>query len=109
MYYIKKTMSVSSAHRLNLSYESKCQNIHGHNWKVTVYCKAEVLNENGMIVDFTDIKNIVNQLDHSFLNDSLKQPTAENIARYLCDTIPFCYQVDIEETEGNTAVYAKEV
>ena len=40
MYYIKKTIEISSSHRLNLSYESKCQNLHGHNWIITIYVKS---------------------------------------------------------------------
>ena len=39
MYYIEKTMEISACHSLKLSYESKCQNLHGHNWIFTVYCK----------------------------------------------------------------------
>lgn len=56
MYYIEKTLEVSACHRLNLSYESKCQNLHGHNWIITIYCKSRELNKDGMVVDFTHIK-----------------------------------------------------
>ena len=38
MYYVKKRMEIAGAHNLKLPYESKCQNVHGHNWIVTVYC-----------------------------------------------------------------------
>lgn len=109
MYYLKKTMEVSGSHQLKLDYDSPCQNLHGHNWNITVYCKAEKLNQNGMIVDFSTIKEIVNQLDHVNLNDVfLFNPTAENIAKKLCDMIPFCYRVDVEETKNNIATYIKE-
>ncbi|MBQ6659367.1 MAG: 6-carboxytetrahydropterin synthase, partial [Prevotella sp.] len=40
MYYVKKTMEISAAHQLQLDYESKCTNLHGHNWIITVYCKS---------------------------------------------------------------------
>ena len=53
MYYIEKTMEISACHCLKLSYESKCQNLHGHNWIITVYCKSSELNKDGMVVDFT--------------------------------------------------------
>ena len=53
MYYIEKTFEISSSHKLTLSYRSKCENLHGHNWKITVMCKAETLDENGMVVDFS--------------------------------------------------------
>ena len=44
MYYVEKTIEISAAHNLMLSYESKCETLHGHNWKIVVYCKAEELN-----------------------------------------------------------------
>ena len=53
MYYIQKTLTISAAHNLNLSYESKCEQLHGHNWVITVYCKAKELNQDGMVTDFT--------------------------------------------------------
>lgn len=56
MYYISKKIEVSGSHRLELSYESKCGNVHGHNWIVTVFCRAETLNADGMVCDFTRIK-----------------------------------------------------
>ena len=44
MYYITKTMEIAGCHKLQLSYESKCEQLHGHNWIVTIYCKAKELN-----------------------------------------------------------------
>lgn len=106
MFYLKKTLDISAAHRLMLSYPSQCQNLHGHNFQVTVFCKNKELDENGMIIDFTEIKRIVNQLDHANLNDVLHfNPTAENIAEWLCKKIPFCYRIEIEETKNNQVAY----
>ena len=48
MYTVIKRMEVSAAHSLNLSYQSKCENLHGHNWIITVYCRAKELNADGM-------------------------------------------------------------
>ena len=109
MYYVKKTMEISAAHRLQLDYESKCTQLHGHNWVITVYCCAEELNEDGMVVDFTLIKRTIKQrLDHQVLNDVLPfNPTAENIARWICEQIPHCYRVDVQESKGNMASYEK--
>ena len=109
MYYVKKTMEISAAHRLQLDYESKCAQLHGHNWVITVYCRAEELNEDGMVVDFTLIKRTIKQrLDHQVLNDVLTfNPTAENIARWICDQIPHCYRVDVQESKENVASYEK--
>ena len=47
MYTVIKRMEVSAAHSLNLSYQSKCENLHGHNWIITVYCRAKELNADG--------------------------------------------------------------
>ena len=107
MYYIKKTFEVSAAHRLCLSYESKCTEVHGHNWIITVECKAQELNKDGMVVDFTHVKQtIMERLDHKILNDVLSfNPTAENIARWIVDSIPTCYRCTVQESKGNVAIY----
>ena len=110
MYYITKKIEISAAHRLNLSYESKCTSMHGHNWLVTVYCRSKELNADGMVTDFTDVKRrIEEKLDHKVLNDVLPfNPTAENIARWICDNVDNCYRVDVRESEGNTATYERD-
>lgn len=102
-----KRMEIAGCHRLNLSYESKCQNLHGHNWIVTVYCKAKKLNKDGMVCDFKHIKDKIHgQLDHQNLNEVLPfNPTAENIARCVTEQIPECYKCAVQESEGNIAVY----
>lgn len=110
MYTVIKRMEVSAAHFLKLSYPSKCENLHGHNWIITVYCRSKELNPDGMVVDFTHIKEVVmGNLDHKCINDVLPcNPTAENIAKWICDQIPFCYRVDVQESEGNTVIYEKD-
>lgn len=107
MYYITKRFELAGCHSLKLSYESKCSRMHGHNWIVTVHCKAMELNPDGMVVDFSHIKNrITSYLDHGNFNELLPfNPTAENIARWICEQIPHCYRVDVQESEGNTASY----
>lgn len=109
MYYVTKRIEISAAHRLLLDYPSKCTCLHGHNWIVTVHCRAEELNAAGMVTDFTHIKEQVMQpLDHACLNDVLDcNPTAENLARWICDRVPNCWRVDVQESEGNTASYEK--
>ena len=106
MYTVTKRMEVSGAHCLQLPYESKCTRLHGHNWIIDVTCQREKLDENGMVVDFTHIKDVVMQLDHAFINDIVKtNPTAENIAKWIHDQIPFCTRVSVQESEGNVAIY----
>lgn len=110
MYYIKKTFEISAAHRLSLSYPSKCERLHGHNWVITVECRSRQLNADGMVVDFTHVKErVMSLLDHAVINDVLDcNPTAENIARWICDRVEHCFRVTVQESEGNVAAYEKE-
>ncbi len=110
MYYVKKRLEISAAHRLDLSYESKCTNLHGHNWIIEVECKSEELNDDGMVVDFSHIKQrIMSVLDHKVLNEVLPfNPTAENIARWIVDSVQACYRCRVIESEGNEAIYEKD-
>lgn len=110
MYYVKKRFEISAAHRLDLSYESKCSCLHGHNWVITVHCKSATLNEDGMVTDFTHIKDLVmGRLDHAVINDVIGiNPTAENIAKWIVDHVPNCWRCEVQESEGNTAAYEKD-
>lgn len=110
MYYVCKRLEISAAHSLMLSYESKCETLHGHNWIVMIYCKSEKLNADGMVTDFTRIKrDIKGALDHKNLNEVLPMnPTAENIARWICDHVENAYKVEVWESEMNMASYEKD-
>jgi len=111
MFQVKKRIKISSAHKLKLSYPSKCTNLHGHNWIVDVYLQSQKLNANGMIMDFDHMaSSLKDKLDHKILNDIIDfNPTAENLAKFICDFFaPHCYRVDIEESEGNTASFIKD-
>lgn len=110
MYTVIKRMEVSASHSLSLSYPSKCENLHGHNWIITVWCRSHELNEDGMVIDFTHIKQAVtDRLDHKNLNNVLPfNPTAENIARWICEQISSCFKVEVQESENNRAIYEKD-
>ena len=70
MYKVVKRLEISAAHKLKLDYGSKCQNLHGHNWIICIYLKCKNLNNNGMVYDFTKIKELVSgKLDHKNLNN----------------------------------------
>lgn len=105
-------MEIAGSHRLALNYESKCQNLHGHNWIVTVFLRSDRLNENGMIMDFTHIKKAIHdKLDHQHVNDVVPNinPTAENMAKWIADQIGSkCYKVTVQESEGNIATYERD-
>lgn len=110
MYYVVKRLEISASHSLQLGYESKCSYLHGHNWIITVYCKAMELNAEGMVVDFKQIKDLImSKLDHTNLNEVFSfNPTAENIARWVVEQVPSCYKAKVQESEGNTVVYEKD-
>ena len=111
MFYLKKTMEISAAHKLELNYDSKCQRIHGHNFQVTIYCKTRELNKNGMVIDFHDIKEVIeDEIDHQNLNDITKlgNPTSENLAFFIYDKISNCYKVTVKESGGNEVTYEYE-
>ena len=87
MYELKVVTHFAAAHQLKMVGE-KCENLHGHNWKIEVYVSGENLDEAGVLIDFGIIKKHVAQimslLDHKFLNDldffRNDQPSSENIA-----------------------------
>jgi 6-pyruvoyltetrahydropterin/6-carboxytetrahydropterin synthase len=90
MYELKVVSHFAAAHQLSMVAE-KCENLHGHNWKVEVYVAGERLNNAGVVMDFGEIKRhlseIISSLDHKFLNDLVlfqaKNPSSENIARHI--------------------------
>ena len=86
IFYLTKTFTFDSAHNL-INYKGKCEKLHGHTYKLDVTVKG-TLNDEDMVVDFVDFKKIVKNkvvdvLDHSYINDILKQPSAENIALWI--------------------------
>lgn len=121
MYSIKTVFEISAAHKLYLNYDSPCSELHGHNWKITVYCRSNKLNSNGMVIDFAKLKKFIKErYDHKCLNDVIvDNPTAENIAYDIAnclndmnvlqtETFFICYRVDVQETEGNVATWEAE-
>ena len=112
MFTVTKRLEVSASHQLQLDYPSKCQNLHGHNWIITVHARSEALDHNGMVIDFTIIKEKIHgRLDHRHINDVLGDinPTAENMAKWIADELGSkCFKVEVQESEGNTAIYERD-
>ena len=114
MYTVIKRMEISAAHHLKLSYASKCEYPHGHNWMITVYCRSKELNADGMVVDFSQIKQAIKEkLDHQDLNEILPfNPTAENIATHFArrmeeEGLPVTW-VEVYETPNNCAKWTRD-
>ena len=84
--------------------------VHGHNWKIVIYCRSEELGADGVVVNFLDSeRDIRDYLDHGDLNELLPvSPTTENLARWVCDQIETCYKVCVQESEGNQAIYIRD-
>ena len=89
MFEVTVEQTFAAGHALR-NYKGKCENVHGHNFKVQVVIEGEKLDDTGLLVDFIDVKSalrgIIERLDHVFLNDiapfDVKNPSAENIAEY---------------------------
>ncbi|MBI5075053.1 MAG: 6-carboxytetrahydropterin synthase QueD [Nitrospirae bacterium] len=94
MFELSVEVSFSAAHQLR-EYKGKCENMHGHNWKVQVSVMAETLNEIDLAIDFHDLKRMAKEviapLDHAYLNDIFpfteKNPSSENMAKWIFDSM----------------------
>lgn len=90
MYSVKVEKDFSSAHNLR-GYRGKCEDLHGHNWKVEIVVSSDKLDKIGMVADFKYLKARLNavleKLDHKYLNNvpyfKKVNPTSENIAKYI--------------------------
>lgn len=94
MFEVSVEYTFAAGHALR-GYKGKCENVHGHNYKVQLIVGGEQLDATGLLVDFVEvrkaIKERVERLDHRFLNDLAPfdklNPSAENIAKYFCDDL----------------------
>jgi len=120
MYEILIKTDFSGAHNLR-GYKGKCENLHGHNWKVEARFEKDTLNDIGIAVDFkvlkAKLKNILKKIDHAYLNklEAFKKdnPSAENIARYVFEKLTSSIKekhlsvksVSIWESDNSCATY----
>ena len=111
----------SSAHQLR-GYKGKCENLHGHNYKIEIYARGRELDNIGLLVDFVELKaaadEVVQYLDHRNINelppfDEELNPSAENLARYIWERVTArvgdervqIYKVRCFETPTSVATY----
>ena len=130
MFEVRVTADFAAAHFLK-DYNGKCENLHGHNYKVDAHVRGNKLNEGGMLLDFTKLKSalrlVCKNLDHTNLNDFdyfEQNPSAERIAKYIYEQIiqlllkegidisyknqtedAFLYAIDVFETDTSRARY----
>jgi len=94
VYELKIVSQVAAAHQLR-EFQGKCEQLHGHNWKIEVYVTGDTLGEDGLLIDFGLIKKgtkkVLEELDHKFLNElepfKEENPSSENIARYIYESL----------------------
>lgn len=129
MFEVRVESDFAAAHFLQ-DYHGKCENLHGHNYKVYVHAKGNELDAGGMLLDFgvlkNSLRNICKILDHTNLNDLQENgksvfnqnPSAERIAKFIFDKVKedlsnsgwnkhseFVYAVDVFETSTSRARY----
>lgn len=119
MFEVRVETNFSSAHHL-LNYKGKCENNHGHNWKVEVAIKGEKLDKSNILIDFKVLKAFVNEvvdyLDHKDINELPEfkgvSPSSEIIAKYIYKKIeekfPNVAKVSVYETPTSCATYFEE-
>jgi 6-pyruvoyltetrahydropterin/6-carboxytetrahydropterin synthase len=125
MYEVTVEHSFAAGHYLR-NYRGKCENPHGHNYKVRVTLRGAELDKAGLLLDFKDLKEVmkavIDRLDHQMLNEiePFKElnPSAENLARYfyeqtnrrlkgLTNGRVNVKDVTIWETDATTALYTE--
>jgi len=122
MFEVTVEETFAAGHALR-NYKGKCENVHGHNYRIRVVLAGEELDAAGLLYDFVELRrhlgDVIRELDHQFLNDlpAFKEvnPSAENIARYFYDQLsarlrpapqePLLRQVTVFESDTTTATY----
>ena len=126
MYSLRVEGSFSSAHNLR-GYKGKCEDLHGHNWRVEICIKSRELDKIGMVQDFKYLKSKLNavleKMDHKYLNnipyfsaagrsasgEKRINPTSENIAKYIYNQlkngIPALKSITVWENSTSCATY----
>jgi 6-pyruvoyltetrahydropterin/6-carboxytetrahydropterin synthase len=110
---LRKEYGFEAAHFL-YNHPGKCRNLHGHSYKLFVSVEGTPQAETGMIIDFDDLSKVVvaqviEPLDHHFLNDLIPLSTAENISVWIWEQLkpllPGLTQIEVFETTDNCVIY----
>jgi len=111
--FVTKEFTFDAAHKLT-KYHGKCEKLHGHTYKLQVTVEGQPDDE-GMVMDFVELKTLVtkkvlDKLDHSYLNDLLENPSAENIAVWIWEQLKNdvkgnLYEVKLWETPTSFVTY----
>ena len=118
MYTIRVEGEFATAHFLK-QYHGKCENLHGHNYKVRAFVQGKILDKGGMLYDFAELrrllKEVLGELDHTLLNENSHftepEPSAELIATHIFNAMkarrPDCplNRVEVFETPRSMAAY----
>lgn len=107
---IFKEFTFDSAHWLpNVPAGHKCGRMHGHTYRIRVSVVGEVDSDTGFVIDFADLKSevkpVIDSLDHQVLNDFITNPTCENLAVYMSSRIPSASVIEVWETPTSGSRY----
>ncbi|MBQ7069337.1 MAG: 6-carboxytetrahydropterin synthase QueD [Synergistaceae bacterium] len=115
---LSKDFIFDAAHNL-VHYHGKCEKLHGHTYRLKVVVEGTPDSE-GMIIDFLEVseivkENIISILDHSYLNEIISQPSAENIALWIWEKIEDklkrdncnLYEIHVWETATSCVILRK--
>src|SRR5512140_264010 len=108
MFQVTVEEEFAAGHALR-GYKGKCENPHGHNYKVQVTLEGEQLDDIGLLYDFADLKRAIHQtvgkLDHQFMNDVAPfidlNPSAENIAKFFYEQLSEFLAQHARKKSGN--------
>lgn len=112
MIEVFKEFTFDSAHYLpNVPIGHKCARLHGHTYRIKIGVAGRVDPHTGFVIDFGDlkviVKTLIDQLDHTLLNDTIANPTCENLAEYfwesLFNSLPLSF-IEVWETPTSGCV-----
>jgi 6-pyruvoyltetrahydropterin/6-carboxytetrahydropterin synthase len=121
MFEVTVEQTFAAGHALR-NYHGKCEDVHGHNYRVRVTVEGQQLDCTGLLVDFLEVNRLISDavgyLDHRFINDLVPfdeiNPSAENIAKYFYDQLNLGLKnevpvrisaIQVWETDTSSAIY----